>query len=366
MDKLYWVWLSLLPGFSYKKTVSIIEKFGNPKVLWDSKEKELMNSGIFNEKDMEFIKVKEYKAKAEEAMKIIQNNNIMAITYVENEYPEYLKNIFNPPAVLYARGKLKPESIHVGVVGARTASGYGEAAAYSLSKEMGQKGISVVSGMARGIDSCAHKGCLDGGGHTIAVLGCGIDIVYPPENAGLYERICITGAVVSEHPPGIKPLSFNFPARNRIISGLSSGVIIVEASVKSGSLITAAYALEQGREVMAVPGNINNPKSIGTNRLIREGASAVTCLKDILEDLELTTLIEGKSKRKGNSLSDLDLCLEEKLIMKCLSQGEQCFDELIEKTSIGVGMINSFLLMLQMKGYIEQKPGGIFKSIFLV
>lgn len=366
MEKLYWIWLSTMNGIGYKKTLSIIDYFGSPKSLWEATENDIFKSGLFTDKEQIIINCKENRQRAEEILVILKNNNIDAITFDQNEYPVYLKNIYNPPAVLYVRGDLFPQSKHIGVVGARTASGYGESAAYSLSKDMGAKGIVVVSGMARGIDACAHKGCLDGGGKTIAVLGCGIDVVYPRENLNLYERICQNGAIVSEYPPGTQPLPINFPARNRIISGLSIGVLVVEASIKSGSLITAAFALEQGREVMAIPGNINSTKSSGTNRLIREGASAVTCLNDILEDLELGDLIDKKCKKKNkNNFIELDLCLEEKLIMKCLSENEKYLDEIIHETALGVGFINSFLLMLQMKDYVEQLPGGLFKTKIL-
>jgi DNA processing protein len=218
-------------------------------------------------------------------LELINKNNITVITDRDESYPENLFNIYDRPPLLYIKGNLQKEDINIAIVGSRLASTYGKFITERISRELAMKGITIVSGMARGIDSAAHRGAIAAQGRTVAVLGCGLDIIYPPENKNLFSDIVQNGAVISEYPPQTQPLSAHFPARNRIISGISYGVVVVEAGEKSGSLITARLALEQGREVFAVPGSIDSVGSRGTNKLIKQGAKLIENIDDILEDI---------------------------------------------------------------------------------
>lgn len=264
-----------------------------------------------------------------------------------------------------------PSEKSISIVGSRKATSYGLEAGEELAYQLSMLGITITSGMARGIDSSAHKGALKAKGRTIAVLGCGHDIIYPPENKALIEEIIKSGAVISEYLPGTKPMAMNFPARNRIISGISLGVVVIEAAENSGSLITANFALEQGREVFALPGNINRINSKGTNKLIKEGAKLTTCIEDILEELEIYNLIDNK-KIDGIDEDNIDneifdqkyyrgLDNEERRMIQCLKYEPLHVDYLANMTGYSIKHINSILTMLELKGVIEQMPGKIFR-----
>ncbi len=283
----YWVWLSSLVKITPRKRLALLKFFGDAAGLWEAGENELRASQLCTPKIISYIRDTDMRKGAEELIKRVFACGADVITFNDPSYPQALKYTVDPPAVLYCLGRLKPDELCVAVVGSRKATWYGLDMSKKLSYELARHGVTIVSGMARGVDSKAHFGALEAGGRTIAVLGCGVDIVYPKENRSLMEEICKKGAVISEYLPGTEPIPFNFPARNRIISGLSQGVIIVEASEKSGSLITADYALEQGKDVFAVPGNINSTNSSGTNRLIREGARIITCAGDILDEMNV-------------------------------------------------------------------------------
>ncbi|HEX2947148.1 MAG TPA: DNA-processing protein DprA [Clostridia bacterium] len=282
-----WLWLSSLVKISPRKRLALLNYFRDPVFLWEAGESELRASQLCTPKIISYIMDNDIRRDADKLTERIRASDISVITIHDASYPQMLKYTADPPAVLYCRGRLMSDEHCVAVVGSRKATWYGLDMSKRLSSELARHGVTVVSGMARGVDSKAHCGALEAGGRTIAVLGCGVDIVYPSENRGLMEEICKQGAVISEFLPGTEPIPFNFPARNRIISGLSRGVVIVEASEKSGSLITADYALEQGRDVFAVPGNINSMNSSGTNRLIREGARIITCAGDILDEINI-------------------------------------------------------------------------------
>jgi len=230
-------------------------------------------------------------------MKTLNNNKIKILHLQDKDYPENLKHIYQPPSTIYVRGELLPEdSIAVAIVGSRRATYYGLKNAQELGCKLASCGVTVVSGLARGIDTAAHKGALAAGGRTIAVLGSGLDVIYPPENKQLAEDITKSGAVISEFAPNTRPTRYNFPKRNRIISGLTLGVVIVEADKRSGSLITANFALGQGREVFALPGKIDSATSCGTHDLIKQGAKLVGSVEDIIEELEplKAKALEGK------------------------------------------------------------------------
>jgi len=278
----------------------------------------------------------------------------------DEEYPKRLKDIYDPPALLYVRGELKKEDeFAISIVGSRKTTPYGRWFTEKVSQELARHGVTIVSGMARGIDSLAHWGAISGGGRTIAVLGCGVDVIYPSENRNLFAKIIDRGAILSEFPMGSPPEGGHFPRRNRIISGLSLGVVVVQASEKSGSLITAGYALEQGREVFAVPGNVGTESSRGTHRLIKEGAKLVESSEDILEEILPQWRGEGEKIPKVETPRP-DLTEEEKVLYELLGGTPLHIDAMIRESRLDPGKVSSLLLNLELKGMISQWPGKCF------
>ena len=276
----------------------------------------------------------------------------------DEEYPVLLKNIHDPPVLLYYRGSLECLALPaVAIVGSRAATTYGKRISFELGRELARRGITVVSGMAQGIDAEAHRGALAGGGSTVGVLGCGIDVVYPRLHAQLFDQAAENGAIVSEYALGTRPEGFHFPARNRIISGMVLGVVVVEATLKSGSLITARLALEQGREVFAVPGRIDSMKSQGTHRLLQQGARLVHCADDIVEELNLAAsmhTVQGEEKSSGSSALISDA---ERRLLTCLDVYPVNIDELVYSSGLGSGEVYDLLLRLELKGMVRQLPG---------
>jgi len=282
----YWIWLSRIEGLSSKFINSLLEKYDNPKTIWTKTKEELIEDGI-KEKYAYEITNTTYRQKLDKYLKYMNENNIQIITIKDKEYPDKLKVIYDPPVILYIKGNKKIlNEKSIAIVGCRLASEYGANIAMKLSYNLSLNNINIISGLAKGIDSFAHKGSLLAKGKTIAVVGCGLDKVYPKENKILFDEIIKKGgAIISEYIIGTEPLAKNFPRRNRIISGLANGIVVIEAREKSGTLITVDFALEQGKNIYAVPGNIDNPNSYGTNELIKQGAKIVTKSQDILEDL---------------------------------------------------------------------------------
>jgi len=290
-----------------------------------------------------------------EELEAIEKLGVNIITVDDEQYPENLKHIYDPPKVLYVKGGFKPEDcFNIAIVGTRRASLYGQQNAERFAAELAERGFTITSGLARGIDTLAHKGAIKRGGRTIAVLGCGIDIAYPPENKKLMEEIEKKGAIISEFPIGTPPLKYNFPIRNRIISGLSMGVLVIEAPEKSGALITVSYALEQGREVFSLPGRIDTPTSKGTLGLIKDGAKLVQTIDDILEELQSLPEKERKEHEKEN-FDISGLTDEEKSVINVLSEEPMHIDEI--KSNVDVSNISSILLKLELKKAIRELPG---------
>jgi len=280
--------------------------------------------------------------------------NIEIIRKGETAYPEQLLAIKNPPRQLYCRGDVNLlKSRCVAVVGSRTTTLYGRRTGEALGRCLAAAGVTVVSGMAMGIDACAHNGALDTGGKTIAVFGCGPDICYPPENKLLMADIERYGLIVSEYPPGAPAERYNFPNRNRIISGLCEATIVVQARNRSGALITAELAAEQGRDVFAVPGNIDSPYNLGNNRLIKDGVTPIVCVDDILEHLGISGADEEDARRR---LSDREF--EIYTILK--DEGELTIDEVCMKTGYSPGYVNPILAVMEMKGFISSEMGRVF------
>ncbi|MDR1615988.1 MAG: DNA-processing protein DprA [Syntrophomonadaceae bacterium] len=290
----------------------------------------------------------------------IDKNNIKIITQEDDEYPDCLFNIGQPPYVLYCRGDtglLKQRAgIRLGIVGSRKASAYGRNVAYNFARELALHDVCVISGLARGIDTEAHRGSLAERGKTIAVLGCGIDIIYPRENYKMYDKIAEQGLLLSEFPLGTAPVNKNFPRRNRIIAGLSKGIIVVEADKHSGAIITADFALEQGKDVFAVPGPINSLTSAGTNNLIKQGAALVTEITDILR--EYMTVNAAAVKNTGQMA--IELSEEEKNVFKHFDFVPIHIEKLLDDVHIPIGKLSEILLKLEMNGLLKLLPGNYY------
>lgn len=288
-SKKYWIWFSKIEGLGVKRKQQLLKVYHNPERIYNLKREELRKVYGIGEKIIDNI----FKSKNDSNLKkdicYMKQNEIDIISIQEEQYPRLLKEIYDPPISLYVKGNkeiLNQKSI--AIIGCREATDYGKKAAnyfsYNLSKEKGK--FVIISGLAKGIDSCAHIGCLKAKGRTIAVVGNGLDMIYPKENELLAKEIIKEGgAIISEYPLGAKPKKMNFPARNRIVSGISRGVIVIEAKEKSGTLITVDFALEQGRDVFVVPGNINSNNSVGTNKLIKQGANLVMSYKDVISEM---------------------------------------------------------------------------------
>jgi len=361
-----WFGLSFIPGVGNVLYKRLIEHFGSPSRVFASSIEELKKIEGIGEKLAKDILNYNWKERVKMELSRIEEEGVKVITLLDDLYPDNLKKIYDPPPFLYMRGGIKKEDYRaIAIVGSRKASTYGRLIAERLSKDLALHGVTIVSGMARGIDTFAHEGALSIGGRTIAVLGCGIDIIYPAENKGLRDRIIESGAVLTEFPFSTLPEGRNFPSRNRIISGLSLGVVIIEATSDSGSLITASSALDQGREVFAVPGNITSKLSHGTNKLIKRGAKLVEGVDDILEEI-LPQIEKGVRKPDAPKPErDLraELTQEEEAIYRLLSYEPKHIDIISRESRLPPNRILSILLGMEIKGVIRQLPGKNFVII---
>lgn len=289
MDK-YWVWFSRINKIGAKTQNELLEKYKTPQKIWNLTKNEIENTLTKEKRDI--LLNKAYKENLEKYMEYMEKNSIKMITIKDKKYPQNLRNIFDPPVVLYVKGNEDIlGALGIAIIGSRICSNYGGQIAKQFAYGLSKNNINIISGLAKGIDTYAHIGSIDANKPTIGVLGNGLDMIYPKENVEISKRILQTGgAIISEYIIGTKPDKINFPARNRIISGLSNGILVVEAGKKSGTLITVDFGLEQGKNIYAIPGNINKPTSIGTNELIKQGAKMVIKQSDILEDfLEIYT-----------------------------------------------------------------------------
>ena len=282
-DKRYWIWLSLIKGLGAKRKVMLLEKFKDPSVIYNLKEKDFLRIKGIGEETIRNLLDEKIKQNIDKHINFMKKNNIDIISINDENYPKMLKHIYDSPISLYIRGNHKILNTKcIAIIGCRELSDYGKKATKYFAYNLAKRKLTVVSGLAKGIDSYAHIGTLSATGNTIAVVGNGLDTIYPMENVYLANEILKNnGAIISEYPLGTKPEKMNFPARNRIISGLSKGVLVVEAKEKSGTLLTVDFAIEQGRDVFVVPGNINSLNSVGTNDLIKQGAKPVTNYMDI-------------------------------------------------------------------------------------
>lgn len=360
-DKKYWVALNSVLGESLRKAKRVVDHFAFLPEAFKATEKELKSLGL-DEKEVREMASPRTLDQACREIERLERKKYSLLTLEDECYPAYLREIFDPPFVLCCAGEVETlNELAVSIVGARKPTPYGRAVAERLAYDLASRGVVVVSGMARGIDSIAHWGALKGG-KTVAVLGSGLENIYPKENGSLFKKIAETGAVISEFPLDSPPYASHFPLRNRIISGLSSALVVVEASQRSGSLISARLALEQNREVMAVPGNITSELSQGANWLIKTGAKLVENWEDVAEELHSPArekLLSQKEKVEEN----LPLLSEEETkVLECLRSDILIhIDELVEKTDFSVSELLVLLLNLELKGLILQSPGKYFQ-----
>jgi DNA processing protein len=358
-DLYYWIALRFVFGIGNINYKNLINHFGSPEKALQATADELAQVEGITSRAIESIRNFKPGTEIEHEIELIGRKSVTIITLNDPAYPENLKNIYDPPPFLYVKGSItKNDDNAIAVVGSRNASEYGISATERISRELARSGLTIVSGMARGIDSTAHYGALSVNGRTIAVLGSGIDVVYPPENRKLYESIAEHGAVISEVPIGTEPNAYNFPARNRIISGLSLGVLVVEASLKSGSLITARLALEQGRDVFAVPGNVHSYKSKGTHRLLKEGAKLVESAQDIRDEIRVNASAAGADEKQPDATIDLNP--DSRSVYQLLHEEPVHIDELIAQTGFTSSKVSAILLDLELDELIKQLPGKRF------
>jgi DNA processing protein len=351
--------LSSVPGVGPMRIRSLVGRFGSAEAVFHAGLEELRRTDGIDEKTARSILNGGDDAFAAEQIHLSEKTGIRALTFWDDDYPEPLKAIADPPAILFVKGTLiEQDRIAVAVVGTRSPSTYGRNTAERISEELAHCGVTVVSGMARGIDTAAHRGALRGAGRTLAVLGSGADVVYPSENKKLCEAVAESGAVVSEFPLGTQPDPGYFPRRNRIISGLSRGTLVVEAGDRSGALITAYMALDQGRDVFAVPGNITSPKSKGTNRLIREGAKLVDSVEDILAEIPEKRLPAGRREPVGRATDSLNA--HEAQLIELLDEEPKHIDWIAAAGNVTTSEALAVLLSLELKNYVKQMTGMRF------
>jgi DNA processing protein len=358
----YWISLNSIKGLGPVRIQRLIEFCGSPKSALNTSPKLLAEKKLIPQSCVNEWNVDRLLDNAHEQLDFCEKSGISVLIQADEYYPRYLKEIYAPPPVLYVKGDMTVLSSHaLGIVGTRNPTPYGVNCTRFLTAKLCEK-VVIVSGLARGIDTIAHECCLDKGGKTAAVLGCGIDRVYPAENKNLAERVCQNGVLVSEFPPGTPPETYNFPRRNRVISGISCGVLVVEAGEKSGALITANYALQQNRTVFAVPGPINSVVSTGTLRLIKEGAVPVSKPDDVLEHLSSVSsvsLFASLPQSTGEQLSGLDE--EEMEVWETLSGEPIRIDIIAEQCGKQIPQLLGILLNLELKGVVTQISGQQFR-----
>lgn len=353
--------LSSVPRIGPLKIRALVAHFKDPAKIFEASPRELIQiPGIDKKLASNIVHDVDGQAFADAQLKRVNKYGARIITCWDKEYPELLKKIYDPPAFVFVLGEFdKRDNCSVALVGTRRPTQYGERIAELFSRELAQLGITTVSGLARGVDTAVHASTLKGGGRTIAVMGSGLDVPYPPENRKLMERIAEDGAVVSEFPMGTKPDAPNFPRRNRIISGLSLGTVVIESAEDGGAMITASTALDQDREVFAVPGNITERRSKGPNRLIREGrAKLVDSIEDIID--ELSPQLRSGLRKVAGLEQRIELTLFEQQVFDVLSESPTHIDDIAERSNTSTSDALVTLLSLEFKGLIRQLPGKMF------
>lgn len=356
METKYLIALNRHPKIGGQTLKKILAAYTSPAVLWADKVANLNHR--LGDKLASYVIEARTKFDPDEEINRLARYGVGYLTIFDKNYPGILKEVYDCPAILYIKGDAKVLGTPaLGVVGSRKYSNYGKTNSYKLSKECAESGLTIISGLALGIDAFAHQATLDANGKTVGVLGCGLDNIYPVSNFHLGQEIIEKGgAIVSEFPIGVPPMKQNFPARNRIIAGLSRGVLVIEAAEKSGALITAYQAVEYNREVFALPGNIDNENSVGTNTLIQQGAKLVITVDDILKELNIEKVNNHQKMKEFIPESE-----DEKIIIEVLSGKDCLIDELIRQSNLNIVAVNSTLTILEMKGVVINLGGGCYR-----
>ena len=354
----YWIWLSSVEGIGVKRFHQLMTVFGEPREVWDNLGAPEMR--FLGKKALESLRAARNGEALDQLFERLERADTRAIPFIHPDYPARLAEIYDYPPTLYVRGDadLSAERM-ISVVGSRRCTRDGQRAAKEIAQQLAREDVTVISGMARGVDTCAHEGALAGGGVTIAVFGCGTDVIYPPENAELAQRIVAEGGtLISEYPPGTAPNAGHFPARNRIISGLSQGMLLIEAAKGSGAMITVQYALDQDRDVFAVPGSIYSPLSSMPNQLIVDGAKPVLSAWEILEYYHWAQRPQSAAAPKHR----VELDDTERMIVTPLTEQPLTFEELRGQLNLPVARLNAHLTMLELRGIVVRMPGGMYRA----
>jgi len=357
-QKKYWIGFNLVKGIGSVRFKQIQSFFSDLSLAWDAPAESFHQAGLPQKAVTNLLTLRN-QIDLEQYYESILEKGIEVLTLMDEGYPRLLKEIDQSPPVIYVRGTLiQADEFAVAMVGTRRVSAYGQQVARDVSTFLAGHGLTVVSGLARGVDALAHQHALKAGGRTIAVLGSGVDVIYPPEHRKLAQAIVENGAIISDYPLGTQPEGQNFPPRNRIISGLSLATIVVEAGQRSGALITANFAVEQGREVFAVPGNVLSPVSRGTNRLIQQGAYALVSPQDVLDVLDLTQVEAIKTARQV-----LPADSTEAAIIKILDFEPTHIDEICHRTGLSIEKVSAALTMMELKGMVQHVGGMRYATV---
>ncbi|HMZ06549.1 MAG TPA: DNA-processing protein DprA [Anaerolineales bacterium] len=357
-EKKYWVGFNLIKGIGAVRMQGLVAYFGDLALAWNADQAELMEAGL-GAKLVEKVVAARKQINLEQVWAKIEAQHIKILTWADENYPSRLREIDQPPPVLYIRGEyLEDDLFAVALVGTRKVTPYGRQVTEEIASFLAANGISVISGLARGVDSIAHQTALRAGGRTIGVLGSGVDKIYPPEHRGLAEQMMERGAIISDYAVGTPPDASNFPPRNRIISGLSLAVVVIEAAETSGALITAEFAAEQGREIFAVPGSIFAPQSKGTNRLIQKGAQPLITPADLMQALDLTRMDAHKTARKILPADETEARL-----LNVLSSEPLHIDEIRNRAELPVEKVSAALVIMELKGIIRQVGGMNYVAV---
>ena len=354
----FWVGFNLVKGIGSVRLSALLDAFGDAETAWHASPEALGEVGLSQKLVTNIVNART-SISLDTVWEHIQNLGITVLTWEDDDYPTRLREIKQSPPILYIHGELKPEDEWaVAVVGTRRITSYGRQVAERIATKLAHAGVTVVSGLARGIDGVAHRVAIESGGRTLAVLGSGLDQIYPPEHRKLASQVVENGALISDYAPGTQPEASNFPPRNRIISGLSLASVVVEAGKRSGALITANFAVDQNREVFAVPGNVTAPQSRGTNRLIQEGAHPLLDPQEILDILDLTRVVEHRAAR-----TVLPANATEAQLFDILDQEPIHVDEIRARTKLPIEDVTATLAMMELKGMIRQVGGMRYTAV---
>ncbi len=357
-DKRFWVGFNLIKGIGAVRLQGLVTHFGELELAWNAAPAELVEAGL-GAKVIERVITAREKINLDQVWEKIEAQGIKILTWGDEQYPARLKEIDQPPPVLYIRGEYVPDDLFaVAIVGTRNVTAYGRQITEELAAYLASNGLTIVSGLARGVDAIAHQTALKAGGRTIGVLGSGVDKIYPPEHRGLAEKMMERGAIMSDYAPGTPPDASNFPPRNRIISGLSLAVVVIEAGETSGALITAEFAAEQGREIFAVPGSILAPQSKGTNKLIQNGALPLLTPADLMQALDITRIGVHKAARKILPTDEVEARL-----LNVLTAEPKHVDEIRNQAELPIEKVSATLALMELKGMVRQVGGMNYVAV---